>query len=52
MSQYEKLVLRVMKLDKNMRFEELRKILEGLGYYAENTMVEAIVLFGKEGASL
>ncbi len=49
MSQYEKLVLRVMKLDKNMRFEELQKILEGLGYYAEKPNGGSHYTFRKRG---
>ena len=32
MSQFEKLLQKIKALDKNMRFEELRKILESYGY--------------------
>ena len=32
MSQWEKLLLRITSLDKNLRFEELRKVLESYGY--------------------
>ena len=32
MSKWDKLLSRILSLDKNMRFEELRKILESLGY--------------------
>lgn len=32
MSQFEKLLQKIKNLDKNMRFEELRKILESYGY--------------------
>ena len=32
MSRFDKLLLRIRSLDKNMRFEELRKILEYYGY--------------------
>ena len=32
MSQFEKLLKRIRSLDKNMRFEELRKVLEFYGY--------------------
>ena len=32
MSQFEKLLKRIKELDKNMRFQEIRKILEGFGY--------------------
>ena len=32
MSQFEKLLQRVRSLDNNIRFEELRKILESYGY--------------------
>lgn len=35
MSQFEKLLQRIRSLDKNMRFEELRKILEHYGYKME-----------------
>lgn len=33
MSQLDKLIQRIRSLDKNMRFEELRKILEYYGYH-------------------
>ncbi|MBQ7519486.1 MAG: type II toxin-antitoxin system HicA family toxin [Clostridia bacterium] len=33
MSQWDKLIERIRSLDKNMRFEELRKILEYYGYH-------------------
>ncbi len=32
MSQFDKLLQRIQDLDKNMRFEELRKVLEHYGY--------------------
>ena len=32
MSQFDKLLLRIYMLDKNLRFEELRKVLEYYGY--------------------
>ena len=32
MSQFEKLLKRIKELDKNMRFQEIRKILEEFGY--------------------
>ena len=32
MSQFEKLLKRILSLDKNMRFDELRKVLESYGY--------------------
>ena len=32
MSKWDKLILRIKSLDKNMRFEELQKILETYGY--------------------
>lgn len=32
MTQFDKLLMRILSLDKNMRFEELRKILEIYGY--------------------
>ena len=32
MSQFEKLLQRIKSLDKNMRFDEIRKILEAYGY--------------------
>ena len=32
MSQFDKLLQRIRKLDNNMRFEELRKVLEAYGY--------------------
>ena len=32
MSQFAKLLLRIRALDKNLRFEELRKVLEFYGY--------------------
>ncbi|MBR5732308.1 MAG: type II toxin-antitoxin system HicA family toxin [Lachnospiraceae bacterium] len=32
MSQFDKLLERIRTLDKNMRFEELRKVLEHFGY--------------------
>jgi len=32
MSQWDKLLSRILSLDKNMRFNELRKILENYGY--------------------
>ena len=32
MSQFDKLIQRIRSLDKNMRFEELQKVLESYGY--------------------
>lgn len=32
MSQFDKLIQRIQSLDKNLRFEELRKVLERYGY--------------------
>ena len=32
MSTWEKLIKRIISLDRNLRFEEVRKILEGYGY--------------------
>ena len=32
MSQWEKLLFRITSMDKNLRFEELRKVLESYGY--------------------
>ena len=32
MSQFDKLLQRIRSLDKNMRFEELQKVLEHYGY--------------------
>jgi predicted RNA binding protein YcfA (HicA-like mRNA interferase family) len=32
MSKWDKLILRIKSLDKNMRFEELQKVLEFYGY--------------------
>jgi predicted RNA binding protein YcfA (HicA-like mRNA interferase family) len=32
MSKWEKLLARVLSLDKNLRFEELKKVLESYGY--------------------
>ncbi|MBQ7535486.1 MAG: type II toxin-antitoxin system HicA family toxin [Stomatobaculum sp.] len=32
MSKWEKLLSRILSLDKNMRFDELRKVLESYGY--------------------
>ncbi len=32
MSKWEKLLMRIKSLDKNLRFEELRKVLEAYGY--------------------
>ena len=32
MSKWDKLILRIKSLDKNMRFEELQKVLEAYGY--------------------
>jgi len=32
MSQIEKLLKRILSLDKNLRFDELRKVLESYGY--------------------
>ena len=32
MSQFEKLLQRIRSLDKNMRFDELKKVLESYGY--------------------
>ena len=32
MSQFEKLLKHILTLDKNMRFDELRKVLESYGY--------------------
>ena len=32
MSQFEKLLKRIQGLDKNLRFDEVRKILEAMGY--------------------
>lgn len=49
MSQYEKLILRVMKLDRNMRLSELEKILNGLGYRAEKSNGGSHYTFRKKG---
>ena len=35
MSKWDKLILRIKSLDKNMRFEELQKVLESYGYKME-----------------
>ena len=35
MSKWDKLILRIKFLDKNMRFEELQKVLEAYGYKME-----------------
>lgn len=35
MSKWDKLILRIKSLDKNMRFEELQKVLEAYGYKME-----------------
>ncbi len=35
MSKWDKLILRIKSLDKNMRFEELQKVLETYGYKME-----------------
>lgn len=35
MSQWDKLIQRIKSLDKNLRFEELQKVLEYLGYEAK-----------------
>ncbi len=35
MSQFDKLIKRIKSLDKDMRFEELRKVLERFGYTME-----------------
>ena len=32
MSKWEKLLMRIKSLDKNMRFDELKKVLEAYGY--------------------
>ena len=32
MSKWDKLLLRILSLDKNMRFDELRRVLESYGY--------------------
>lgn len=32
MSKFEKLIAKIKSLDKNLRFEELRKVLESYGY--------------------
>lgn len=32
MAQWEKLLYKITKLDKNLRFEELKKVLESYGY--------------------
>ena len=32
MSKWDKLLLRILSLDKNMRFDELRRVLESCGY--------------------
>ena len=36
MSQFDKLLARIRALEKNMRFEELRKVLEYYGYSMRN----------------
>ena len=36
MSKWDKLLLKILSLDKNMRFEELRKVLESYGYTMSN----------------
>ncbi len=36
MSQFDKLLSRIRLLDKNIRFEELRKVLESYGYVMED----------------
>ena len=36
MSQFDKLLERVKTLDKNLRFDEVRKVLEAYGYVMDN----------------
>ncbi len=37
MSQFEKLLQRIRSLDKNMRYREIKKILEAYGYVGKET---------------
>lgn len=37
MSQFDKLIQRIKNLDKNMRFSELKKVLESYGYTMSGT---------------
>ena len=37
MSQIDKLILRIKNIDKNLRFEELEKVLNHYGYYMKET---------------
>ena len=36
MSKFEKLLQKIKKLDKNLRFEEIKKVLEAYGYKMES----------------
>ena len=37
MSQFEKLLQRILKLDKDMRYREIKKILEAYGYVGKES---------------
>ena len=51
MSKWDKLILRIKSLDKNMRFEELQKVLESYGYKMERPRSgSSHCSFRKEGA--
>ena len=49
MSKWDKLILRIKSLDKNMRFEELQKVLEAYGYEMSSSG-GSHCSFRKEGA--
>ena len=51
MSKWDKLLEKIGSLSKDMRFDELRKVLESYGYrIASRKEAAATVLFGKKGA--
>ena len=45
MSQWDKLIMRINRLSKDLRFDELRKILESYGYEMNAPRGEAAIIY-------
>lgn len=44
MSKWEKLLMRIQKLSNDLRFQELRRVLESYGYEMRAPKMEAVII--------